>query len=681
MFQIFKNKSLLWEFKFIGAIFLVLIFIFIVLFSLFYSGNAVFAVQYNSNLSPGIDNTYDIGVGDSARFRSSKFSGNVTVERGIQLGSTPLAGSQLMRLDSTTRGFIPPRMTSAERDAISVAGAGGLMIFNRTTSQVEFYNGSTWNALSGGGLWTLNGALLYNNNTGNVGIGTSVPKAKLNLQKGSLFVGTSTPVINYTLALGASPTAIQYVNNYIYVLNEALSQLYVIDAGPPELTVLVSTTAIGNTPKAIHVLNGYAYIVEAGTSDSLRIMDISNPTVPITISTLPIGNDPTRVQVVGNYAYITFDNDSSVENFKIIDISNPKFPKIVGRLGTTQGLIRGLTVTGKYAYIIGQSGFTLKIIDISNPLAPVEVGNLVAVQEPQDIVVSGRYIYLVKSNPATFQVIDISNPASPTTVATLAIGALPYRLDVRGRFAYVIDQTSDDLKVIDLRDPQNPILSKTLTLGAGTPQDVKSWGRYLAITDSSLNNLRIYNLQGIDSTTGNFNSTEAGMLQVRGDANIDQSLIVHGGINIGNQGINSLGPIAIATTNVSSYIAGPLLIGSATSSILAKLVVDGVIASSRVVLSPSGGTPVIDVSVGNVLDWTLGGNVSPSFINGYPGAIYTFILKQDIFGARLITWPLNMKFPGAQAPVLSATANAVDILTFVFDGVNFYLIRFQNDVK
>lgn len=51
---------------------------------------------------------------------------------------------------STTSGFLLPKLTTTQRDAI-VSPATGLQIFNTTTNQIEFYNGSTWTGVSGGG--------------------------------------------------------------------------------------------------------------------------------------------------------------------------------------------------------------------------------------------------------------------------------------------------------------------------------------------------------------------------------------------------------------------------------------------------------------------------------------------------------------------------------------------------
>lgn len=61
-------------------------------------------------------------------------------------GSTPEA-SAMLDVKSTEKGFLPPRMTTAQRDAIS-SPATGLMVFNTTTNALNIYIGSAWMVLA-----------------------------------------------------------------------------------------------------------------------------------------------------------------------------------------------------------------------------------------------------------------------------------------------------------------------------------------------------------------------------------------------------------------------------------------------------------------------------------------------------------------------------------------------------
>src|SRR5574343_1309952 len=64
----------------------------------------------------------------------------------VGIGTTTPDASSILELQTTDKGFLPPRMTTAQRNAIT-SPAAGLIIFNTTTSQINTYNGSTWLAI------------------------------------------------------------------------------------------------------------------------------------------------------------------------------------------------------------------------------------------------------------------------------------------------------------------------------------------------------------------------------------------------------------------------------------------------------------------------------------------------------------------------------------------------------
>jgi hypothetical protein len=70
----------------------------------------------------------------------------IVTSTGVNIGSGAINASARLQVDSTTQGFLPPRMTTAERDLIS-SPAAGLMIYNTSTNVLNFYNGSAWGAV------------------------------------------------------------------------------------------------------------------------------------------------------------------------------------------------------------------------------------------------------------------------------------------------------------------------------------------------------------------------------------------------------------------------------------------------------------------------------------------------------------------------------------------------------
>lgn len=91
---------------------------------------------------------------------------------------------------------------------------------------------------------------------------------------------------------------------------------------------------------------------------------------------------------------------------------------------------------------------------------------------------------------------------------------------------------------------------------------------------------------------------------------------------------------------------------------------------------PSGYT--VDWNNGQKQVITLGGSITLSFTA--PAGTGNFLLRvvQDATGSRIVTWPGTVLWAGGVAPTLSTAANAVDIVTFYYNGTNYYGVASLN---
>jgi len=103
-------------------------------------GQTLFTINVASrtrDLTPSSDNSFDFG-GQFGRYRHGWLSGQLKVG-----DATAVNASAKVQIDSTTQGFLPPRMTTTQKNAIATP-ATGLQVYDTTLNQMSYYNGTTW---------------------------------------------------------------------------------------------------------------------------------------------------------------------------------------------------------------------------------------------------------------------------------------------------------------------------------------------------------------------------------------------------------------------------------------------------------------------------------------------------------------------------------------------------------
>jgi hypothetical protein len=71
----------------------------------------------------------------------------VSSQAQVGIGTPAPAASAQLDVSSTTKGFLPPRMTQVQRDAITPVE--GLMIYNTTSKKPNYYTGYEWQNFDG----------------------------------------------------------------------------------------------------------------------------------------------------------------------------------------------------------------------------------------------------------------------------------------------------------------------------------------------------------------------------------------------------------------------------------------------------------------------------------------------------------------------------------------------------
>jgi hypothetical protein len=119
-------------------------------------------------------------------------------------------------------------------------------------------------------------------------------------------------------------------------------------------------------------------------------------------------------------------------------------------------------VSGDYAYVVNSTDTSLRIINIASTTNPYIVGgikNASLFNGANHVFVSGDYAYVTSRTDDSMRIVDVSNPASPAIVggikdATLLDGARDTY--VSGKYAYTVSYTDASLRIIDISNPTSP---------------------------------------------------------------------------------------------------------------------------------------------------------------------------------------------------------------------------------
>jgi hypothetical protein len=186
------------------------------------------------------------------------------------IGTNIPNASAMLDVQSTTKGFLMPRMTLAQRNLIPSPAAGLMVYQTDNTPGFYHYNGSNWIQLSTGSAtnyWSLNGSDIYNNNAGRIGIGTSTPFVPLHINSAT----------DELLRL-------QGVNPYISFANNGSVKGYV----QGYIDDLLIGTIIGNTTGAIRFYNNNINNMTILPNGNVGI-GTTTPAVPLSFPNL-LGN-------------------------------------------------------------------------------------------------------------------------------------------------------------------------------------------------------------------------------------------------------------------------------------------------------------------------------------------------------------------------------------------------------
>jgi hypothetical protein len=80
--------------------------------------------------------------------RTAKHYGIQTTSGGAYINTATPQASACLQADSTTQGFLPPRMTTAEKVTLAATAVAGLMIYDTNLNKLCVYTGAGWETIT-----------------------------------------------------------------------------------------------------------------------------------------------------------------------------------------------------------------------------------------------------------------------------------------------------------------------------------------------------------------------------------------------------------------------------------------------------------------------------------------------------------------------------------------------------
>lgn len=273
---------------------------------------------------------------------------------------------------------------------------------------------------------------------------------------------------------------IEVIGSTAWMARTEYGALVSVDLSDPAQPTILGTepVAVMDETYCVEVSGDLAFVTwfNWGGTAGVRVFDISAPADPVDIGnyTLP-----------GSWAYGLAARDSLVfvsfpySTVGVLDVSNPASPVMIGQVDVANPY--ELFLDGDLLFVSNNE--QPRIIDVSDPTQPAVIGVLPTTSTSTTVAAADGLAYV--STHAGLQIFDVTDPSLPTPVGSLETPAIATSVDISGSLAYVFVRETG-VHVVDVSNPAAPALIGVIPMPSVQWAPVYEFGDYVYVPDDYL---------------------------------------------------------------------------------------------------------------------------------------------------------------------------------------------------
>ncbi len=329
--------------------------------------------------------------------------------------------------------------------------------------------------------------------TGNTGIGTTDPQAKLHVN-GDLRLQNGVSVNKF------STDSLFSSNSHSVIPTEKAIKDYIqrglwlgVDTQQVSGMALVPRTAVNigaGAPLDVAIEGDYAYVIN-DVYGSISVWNIADRYNPVFRSQTATNlSAPASVAVQNGIVYVaSYAND----RLCLFNVSNPGSIQPLGYVTGTMRQPEQVRVSGTTAFVKCRLTNAIHIFDVSNTAAPVQVA-AIATGYLDDFTVNGSFLYGVSSSSNKMVIVNATNPAAPVISSQYTSGMTGARcIYVKDNYAYAGLYTFGRMRIINVSDPVNPVYANQIDADITAQTKFRGSGRYLFL-NGWVNEIQVFDI-------------------------------------------------------------------------------------------------------------------------------------------------------------------------------------------